>query len=126
MQRSTGREVVARAQLAPLAFSLSWPLGGYGDGGACFTRDAELAQRIRRISRHGQSRRYFHSDGVNGRIDTLQAAIVLAKFSVFEEEVKARGKIGESFSAKLQAAGIKRTPVVFAVIPALCSIYYCS
>ena len=109
-QRSCGLSTIGTTSFFP-----SKPLGGYGDGGACFTRDAELAQRIRRISRHGQSRRYFHSDvGVNGRIDTLQAAIVLAKFEVFEEEVKARGKIGESFSAKLQAAGIKRTPVVLA------------
>ena len=67
----------------------SKPLGGYGDGGACFTADGELAERMRRISRHGQSRRYFHTDiGVNGRIDTLQAAIVLAKLEVFEAEVE--------------------------------------
>ena len=66
---------------------------------------------MRRISRHGQERRYFHSDlGVNGRIDTLQAAILLAKWPNFQQEVEARGRIGAAYSLKLNAAGITTTP----------------
>jgi UDP-2-acetamido-2-deoxy-ribo-hexuluronate aminotransferase len=66
---------------------------------------------MRRISRHGQSRRYFHTDlGVNGRIDTLQAAILLAKLELFETEVEARQRIGARYSQQLQAAGIGSTP----------------
>lgn len=106
-----GRPSCSLSTIGTTSFFPSKPLGGYGDGGACFTADGELAERMRRISRHGQSRRYFHTDvGVNGRIDTLQAAIVLAKLEVFEAEVEARGRIGAALSAKLQAAGINSTP----------------
>ena len=69
--------------------------------------------RSRRISRHGQTTRYFHTElGVNGRIDTLQAAIVLAKLDVFDDEVIARGQIGASLTSRLQASGIKSTPTI--------------
>jgi len=105
-QRSCGLSTIGTTSFFP-----SKPLGGYGDGGACFTRDAILADRMRRISRHGQSRRYFHTDlGVNGRIDTLQAAILLAKLELFEAEVEARQRIGARYTHQLQAAGISSTP----------------
>jgi UDP-2-acetamido-2-deoxy-ribo-hexuluronate aminotransferase len=106
-----GRRSGALSTIGITSFFPSKPLGGYGDGGACFTGDGALAGRMRRISRHGQSRRYFHTEvGVNGRIDTLQAAIVLAKLEVFAAEVEARGRIGAALSQKLQAAGIGSTP----------------
>ena len=106
-----GRRSCGLSTIGTTSFFPSKPLGGYGDGGACFTADGELAERMRRISRHGQSRRYCHTDlGVNGRIDTLQAAIVLAKLEVFEAEVEARGRIGAALSAKLQAVGISSIP----------------
>jgi UDP-2-acetamido-2-deoxy-ribo-hexuluronate aminotransferase len=106
-----GRRSCGLSTIGTTSFFPSKPLGGYGDGGACFTNDAELADRMRRISRHGQSRRYFHTDvGVNGRIDTLQAAIVLAKLELFEAEVEARGRIGAALSSRLQAARITTTP----------------
>ena len=93
------------------SFFPSKPLGGYGDGGACFTNDAELAGLMRRISRHGQSRRYFHTEvGVNGRIDTLQAAILLAKLEVFDAEVASRQQIGDRYSQCFKAAGVATTP----------------
>lgn len=105
-RRSCGLSTIGTTSFFP-----SKPLGGYGDGGACFTADQELAERIRRISRHGQSRRYFHTDlGVNGRIDTLQAAIVLAKLELFETEVEGRARIGATLNTMLQAAGIDSTP----------------
>ena len=66
---------------------------------------------MRRVSRHGQAKRYFHTDiGVNGRIDTLQAAILLGKWPNFAAEVEARGRIGAAYSRKLQAAGVTTTP----------------
>ena len=108
-----GRRSGAISTIATTSFFPSKPLGGYGDGGACFTNDAELADRMRRISRHGQSRRYFHSDlGVNGRIDTLQAAILLAKLELFEAEVQARQRVAARYTQQLQAAGITTTPNV--------------
>ncbi|WP_250395947.1 DegT/DnrJ/EryC1/StrS family aminotransferase [Synechococcus sp. MU1655] len=106
-----GRRSCGLSTIGTTSFFPSKPFGGYGDGGACFTDDPELADRMRRVSRHGQARRYFHTDiGVNGRIDTLQAAILLGKWPNFAREVKARGRIGAAYSSKLQAAGITSTP----------------
>ncbi|MGB1580991.1 MAG: DegT/DnrJ/EryC1/StrS family aminotransferase, partial [Nevskiales bacterium] len=62
------------------SFFPSKPLGGYGDGGACFTNDDGLAKTMSEIRNHGQDRRYHHPlVGVNGRLDSLQAAALLAK-----------------------------------------------
>ena len=106
-----GRRSCNLSTIGTTSFFPSKPLGGYGDGGACFTNDAELAGLMRRISRHGQSRRYFHTEvGVNGRIDTLQAAILLAKLELFDGEVASRQKIGERYSQCFQAAGVATTP----------------
>ena len=106
-----GRRSCSLSTIGTTSFFPSKPLGGYGDGGACFTNDPALADRMRRISRHGQERRYFHSDlGVNGRIDTLQAAILLAKWPNFQQEVEARGRIGAAYSHKLNKTGISTTP----------------
>jgi UDP-2-acetamido-2-deoxy-ribo-hexuluronate aminotransferase len=106
-----GHRSCSLSTIGTTSFFPSKPLGGYGDGGACFTNNPELADRMRRISRHGQERRYFHRDlGVNGRIDTLQAAILLAKWPNFQQEVDSRGRIGAAYSHKLKAAGITTTP----------------
>jgi UDP-2-acetamido-2-deoxy-ribo-hexuluronate aminotransferase len=84
------------------SFFPSKPLGGYGDGGACFTNEDALAVSMRQIRDHGQDRRYHHVRvGLNGRLDTLQAAVLLAKLSVFPEEVEARGRIGARYSELL-------------------------
>ena len=106
-----GRRSCGLSTIGTTSFFPSKPFGGYGDGGACFTDDPELADRMRRVSRHGQAKRYFHTDiGVNGRIDTLQAAILLGKWPNFAKEVDARGSIGAAYSRKLQAAGVTTTP----------------
>jgi len=106
-----GRRSCNLSTIGTTSFFPSKPLGGYGDGGACFTNDAEMAGLMRRISRHGQSRRYFHTEvGVNGRIDTLQAAILLAKLQLFDGEVASRQQIGERYSQCFQAAGVATTP----------------
>lgn len=84
------------------SFFPSKPLGCYGDGGACFTDDEQLATAMRYIRVHGQSKRYYHTTlGINSRLDTLQAAILLAKLEIFPEEVKARRQIGERYSQAL-------------------------
>ncbi|KIH75766.1 UDP-2-acetamido-2-deoxy-ribo-hexuluronate aminotransferase [Geoalkalibacter ferrihydriticus] len=80
------------------SFFPSKPLGGYGDGGACFTDDDELAKRMQQIRVHGQDRRYNHPlIGVNGRLDTLQAAILLAKLDIFPDEVERRAAVAERY-----------------------------
>ena len=72
--------------VACTSFFPSKPLGCYGDGGAIFTNDAELAKVMRQIARHGQDRRYHHIRvGINSRLDTLQAAILLPKLEIFAD-----------------------------------------
>lgn len=81
------------------SFFPSKPLGGYGDGGACFTDDDTLATVMKQVRNHGQDRRYHHPIiGFNGRLDTLQAAILLAKLEIFADEVEARTRIGKRYS----------------------------
>jgi UDP-2-acetamido-2-deoxy-ribo-hexuluronate aminotransferase len=75
------------------------PLGCYGDGGAIFTNDEELATVLRQIARHGQDRRYHHCRvGVNSRLDTLQAAILLPKLDILDEEIQAKQKVADNYS----------------------------
>ncbi|HYD78298.1 MAG TPA: DegT/DnrJ/EryC1/StrS family aminotransferase [Paucimonas sp.] len=84
------------------SFFPSKPLGCYGDGGAIFTSDAVLAQAMREIRVHGQSRRYVHTRlGVGGRMDTLQCAIVLAKLERFERELELRREIAALYDELL-------------------------
>jgi len=84
------------------SFFPSKPLGCYGDGGACFTRDEALATRMREIREHGQDRRYHHPRlGINGRLDSLQAAILLAKLPLFPDEIEKRRVIGRKYTAAL-------------------------
>ena len=75
------------------------PLGCFGDGGALFTNDVALAERMRAIRTHGGVRRHHHPYvGMNGRMDTIQAAVLLAKIPYFEDEVARRGEIGARYS----------------------------
>jgi len=85
------------------SFFPSKPLGCYGDGGAIFTNDDSIAQACREIRNHGQSERYVHTRvGVGGRMDTLQCAIVLAKFDRFDWEIEQRIKIGQRYTDLMQ------------------------
>lgn len=98
-----GRRSGALSTISCTSFFPSKPLGCYGDGGACFTNNIEIAESIRRLRVHGQKKRYYHTEiGINGRIDTLQAAILLAKLSIFPDEVEQRHRIGEHYSNALK------------------------
>jgi UDP-2-acetamido-2-deoxy-ribo-hexuluronate aminotransferase len=89
------------------SFFPSKPLGCYGDGGAIFTNDDELALACREIRVHGQSARYTHTRlGVGGRMDTLQCAIVLAKLERFDWEIEQRKQLGESYRELIQSADL--------------------
>lgn len=99
--------------IACTSFFPSKPLGCYGDGGAIFTNDDELAKIIRQIARHGQDRRYHHIRvGVNSRLDTLQAAILLPKLEIFEEEIAMRQLLASKYDKLLAAAGVTTTPFI--------------
>lgn len=94
-----GKQSCNLSAIGCTSFFPSKPLGCYGDGGAIFTSDDTLAQAMREIRVHGQSKRYHHSRiGVGGRMDTLQCAIVLAKFERFEWEVAQRIEIGKRYN----------------------------
>jgi UDP-2-acetamido-2-deoxy-ribo-hexuluronate aminotransferase len=98
-----GRQSCGLSIIGCTSFFPSKPFGGYGDGGACFTDDAEIAKAMREIRVHGQNRRYHHPRiGLNGRLDTLQAAILLAKFEIFSEEVELRGQVGDRYTKIIQ------------------------
>lgn len=88
--------------IACTSFFPSKPLGCYGDGGAIFTNDEELATVMRQIARHGQDRRYHHIRvGVNSRLDTLQAAILLPKLAVLDQEITQRQKVAQHYAELL-------------------------
>lgn len=92
--------------IACTSFFPSKPLGCYGDGGAIFTNDAELAKVLRQIARHGQDRRYHHIRvGVNSRLDTLQAAILLPKLEIFETELAQRQQVAVRYAQLLEQRG---------------------
>lgn len=86
-----GKKSCALSDIACTSFFPSKPLGGYGDSGACFTNDDALAEKMRLIVNHGQKNRYHHvAIGMNGRMDTIQAAILLEKLAFFKEEIETR------------------------------------
>lgn len=108
-----GRKSCNLTTIACTSFFPSKPLGCYGDGGAIFTNDEELATVIRQIARHGQDRRYHHIRvGVNSRLDTLQAAILLPKLEILADEIQARQKVAETYTKLLDEAGINTTPYI--------------
>jgi len=93
--------------IACTSFFPSKPLGCYGDGGAIFTNDDELATVLRQIARHGQQRRYYHVRvGVNSRLDTLQAAVLLAKLTVFDDEIRLRQVVAARYRTLLTEIGV--------------------
>lgn len=95
-----GRKSCNLTTIACTSFFPTKPLGCYGDGGAIFTNDDELAKVIRQIARHGQDKRYHHIRvGVNSRLDTLQAAILLPKLGVLDEEMARRKNAADIYSA---------------------------
>lgn len=97
-----GRKSGNLSTIGCTSFFPSKPLGCYGDGGAIFTNDDELAAVMREIRIHGQAQRYMHTRiGVGGRMDTLQCAIVLAKLERFDWEVEQRIKIATRYNQLL-------------------------
>lgn len=97
-----GKKSCNLSRIGCTSFFPSKPLGCYGDGGAIFTSDDELAEICRQIRVHGQSGRYFHSRvGLGGRMDTLQCAILLPKLEAFSEELEKRRDNATLYSNEL-------------------------
>lgn len=98
-----GKRSCNLSEIATTSFFPAKPLGCYGDGGAVFTQNPELAEKIKSIRNHGQIKRYFHKYiGVNSRLDTIQAAILIVKLKHYDKEMLMRQKIADRYSALLK------------------------
>ncbi|MEW6186672.1 MAG: DegT/DnrJ/EryC1/StrS family aminotransferase [Thermodesulfobacteriota bacterium] len=104
-----GRKTCSLADIACTSFFPSKPLGGYGDGGMCFTRDDGLADIMRSMRIHGQGIDKYENIriGINGRLDTLQAAVLLTKFEIFQEEIDLRQKVADHYNTLLSPLALE-------------------
>jgi UDP-2-acetamido-2-deoxy-ribo-hexuluronate aminotransferase len=106
-----GTRSCALSAIGCTSFFPSKPLGGYGDSGACFTNDDELAKRLIEVRIHGQNARYSHSRiGINGRMDTIQAAVLIEKMKLFPDEIIMRQKVAKRYDQMLSS--LAKTPFV--------------
>ena len=107
-----GRKSCGVTLIGSTSFFPAKPFGCYGDGGALFSNDDALAEKMRAIRTHGGLKRHHHPFlGMNGRFDTLQAAVLLAKYPYFEWEVQERARLGARYSSVLSSR-----------LPAACSV----
>lgn len=117
-----GRRSCNLTEIACTSFFPSKPLGCYGDGGAVFTNDDNFAKMMRQIARHGQDRRYHHIRiGVNSRLDTIQAAVLLVKLQEFPREIELRQRVADNYSKLLVASGCDLAPPL--IVPENQSVY---
>ena len=108
-----GKKSCNLSTIGGTSFFPSKPLGCYGDGGALFTNDDELAEKFRWIRVHGQERKHHHPIlGINGRMDTIQAAILLEILEVFPDEVVKRQNLGQTYSKSLSYIEGLTTPKI--------------
>jgi UDP-2-acetamido-2-deoxy-ribo-hexuluronate aminotransferase len=107
-----GKKSGGLSTIGSTSFFPSKPLGCYGDGGGLFTNDDELAERMRHIRVHGQTERHHHPIlGINGRLDTLQAAILLEKLEIFDDEILRRQEVAQAYGD-----GIKNSSVTLPMV----------
>ncbi len=104
-----GKKACSLADVACTSFFPAKPLGCYGDGGMCFTDDDSLAAALDSIRVHGKGSHKYDTTriGINGRLDTLQAAILQAKFAIFPEEVQLRQEVANRYTALLDGASVR-------------------
>ena len=109
-----GRRVGAIGDAAATSFFPAKPLGCYGDGGACFTNDDQLKDRLLSLRMHGQgSDRYEHVQiGMNSRLDTIQAAILIEKLKIFDEEIEKRNAVAQRYNDAFAGSNRIKPPVV--------------
>jgi dTDP-4-amino-4,6-dideoxygalactose transaminase len=112
----SGRSTVSFGHAAATSFFPAKPLGCYGDGGACFTNDDEFAATLRSLRMHGQGAQTYEHEriGLNSRLDTIQAAILIEKLAIFANEIDARQMIAMRFSRALGQSPTIRVPEVIA------------
>jgi len=113
--RLAGQSPAHWADVATTSFFPAKPLGCYGDGGAMLTNNAELTTELRDLAFHGRSSTPYDHDriGLNSRLDTIQAAILLEKLKIFAREIEDRNVVADRYAAALKRVGVK-TPTVIA------------
>src|SRR5450759_4143 len=99
-----GRKAGSSGNVGATSFFPAKPLGCYGDGGAIFCNDDAMMQKLRSIRVHGQGSDKYNNIriGINGRLDTMQAAVLIAKMEIFDEEIGLRNKVASRYSEKLK------------------------
>ncbi len=109
-----GKKACSLASIGCTSFFPAKPLGCYGDGGMCFTDDDNLADIMRSLRVHGGGKHKYDNVriGINGRLDTLQAAILLAKFEIFAEEIELRQKVAQRYTSLLDLYQQIQTPFI--------------
>ncbi len=108
-----GKRSCNLSTIGTTSFFPSKPLGCYGDGGACFTNDESLANKMRAIKSHGGLKRFHHEYiGMNGRLDTIQAAILLSKFNYIDKTLNSRNKCAEYYNEQLKNIEELKIPIV--------------
>jgi UDP-2-acetamido-2-deoxy-ribo-hexuluronate aminotransferase len=106
-----GVSAASHCDIYTTSFFPAKPLGCYGDGGAVFTNNDEYAEKIKMLRVHGQNKRYYHKYiGMGGRLDTIQAAILLAKLPHYTTEIETRNRVAQAYSEQLASTFI--TPQV--------------
>jgi dTDP-4-amino-4,6-dideoxygalactose transaminase len=110
--RAGNRRAGALADIGCTSFFPAKPLGCYGDGGAIFTDDAALAEDLRSIRVHGQGSNKYENVrlGITGRLDTVQAAVLLVKMKIFEDELDARQRVAATYKQAIIEAGLSLQP----------------
>jgi dTDP-4-amino-4,6-dideoxygalactose transaminase len=108
-----GKKACSFGNAAGTSFFPAKPLGAYGDGGMCFTDDDSMASKLKSLLVHGQGKDKYENVriGINGRLDTLQAAVLHAKFDIFPEEIELRREVAGRYNALLDGSGLI-TPAV--------------
>jgi UDP-2-acetamido-2-deoxy-ribo-hexuluronate aminotransferase len=111
--KSDGLMSCSVADISTTSFFPAKPLGCYGDGGAIFTNDENLFEKISMISKHGQQGRYnYKTIGVNSRLDTLQAAVLISKLKFFEKEISMRNKVANIYNELLSSTNLIKIPSI--------------
>ncbi len=109
-----GQKSCSIADISTTSFFPTKPLGCFGDGGAIFTNHEDLSEKIRMIVRHGQLKKYQHDVlGMNSRLDTIQATVLLEKLKILDDEIQKRNEIAEYYNKKLSDLTEVNLPKVY-------------